>query len=64
MEKYEDVCKGILKAIENHTTYTTLMSCNDRPTIEDGENLLVLLSVIHDELKYVVRGENNFEDYE
>lgn len=54
MEAIVDVAKGCYKAISEHETYKRLMSGNDRPTVQDGENLLVLLSVVHDELKTVL----------
>ena len=56
MEKYEDICRGILRAIEKNETYTRLMSGNENPTLDDGINMLTLLSVIHDDLKLVVEG--------
>lgn len=59
---YKDLCMAILKVIENDSTYTRLMGGNDDPTIDDGSNLLCLLSVIHDELKLILTGENNFKD--
>lgn len=54
MEAIVDVAKGCYNAIHGHETFKKLMACNNRPTVGDGENLLVLLSVIHDELKTVL----------
>ena len=45
----------LLEKIENHPTFKRLMGCNDRPTVQDGENLLVLLSVVRDDLKGLIK---------
>ncbi len=51
MDKYKELCELVVKTIETHETYTRLMGSNDDPTLDDGINLLTLVSVIHDDLK-------------